>query len=88
MDDSANVDVFDVIVIGGGPAGENIASRCTDCGASIAVVEAELLGGECSYWACIPSKVLLRPGEALEDDEEGRDEEDRDSRRGDHSARP
>ncbi|MDQ1432379.1 MAG: hypothetical protein QOF40_2981 [Actinomycetota bacterium] len=65
MDDSANVDVFDVIVIGGGPAGENIASRCTDCGASIAVVEAELLGGECSYWACIPSKALLRPGEAL-----------------------
>jgi dihydrolipoamide dehydrogenase len=65
MDDSANVDVFDVIVIGGGPAGENIASRCNDCGASIAVVEAELLGGECSYWACIPSKVLLRPGEAL-----------------------
>lgn len=56
---------FDVIVIGGGPAGENIAGRCTDCGASIAVIEAELLGGECSYWACIPSKVLLRPGEVL-----------------------
>ena len=56
---------FDVIVIGGGPAGENIAGRCTDCGASIAVVEAELLGGECSYWACIPSKALLRPGEVL-----------------------
>src|SRR4051812_21488048 len=56
---------FDVIVIGGGPAGENIAGRCVDCGASIAVVEAELLGGECSYWACIPSKTLLRPGEAL-----------------------
>lgn len=56
---------FDVIVIGGGPAGENIAGRCTDCGASIAVVESELLGGECSYWACMPSKTLLRPGEVL-----------------------
>ncbi len=56
---------FDVIVIGGGSAGENIAGRCHDCGASIAVVEAELLGGECSYWACIPSKTLLRPGEVL-----------------------
>ena len=40
-------------------------ARCIDCGATIAVVEAELLGGECSYWACIPSKALLRPGEAL-----------------------
>jgi dihydrolipoamide dehydrogenase len=56
---------FDVIVIGGGPAGENIAGRCTDCGSSIAVVESELLGGECSYWACMPSKALLRPGEVL-----------------------
>jgi dihydrolipoamide dehydrogenase len=59
------MDQFDVIVIGGGSAGENIAGRCTDCGASIAVVESELVGGECSYWACMPSKVLLRPGEAL-----------------------
>jgi dihydrolipoamide dehydrogenase len=56
---------FDVIVLGGGPAGENIAGRCTDCGATIAVVEAELLGGECSFWACMPSKALLRPGEVL-----------------------
>jgi dihydrolipoamide dehydrogenase len=61
----APVEQFDVIVIGGGPAGENIAGRCTDCGASIAVVESELLGGECSYWACMPSKTLLRPGEVL-----------------------
>src|SRR6476661_1655591 len=56
---------FDVIVIGGGSAGENIAGRCEDCGSSIAVIESDLVGGECSYWACIPSKVLLRPGEAL-----------------------
>ncbi len=56
---------FDVIVIGGGSAGENIAGRCIDCGSSIAVIESALVGGECSYWACIPSKVLLRPGEVL-----------------------
>src|SRR5947208_10892736 len=60
-----DVEHFDVIVIGAGAAGENIAGRCVDCGASIAVVEAELVGGECSYWACMPSKALLRPGEVL-----------------------
>ena len=54
---------FDVIVVGGGPAGENIVDgRCAD-GLTVAVVEAELVGGECSYWACMPSKALLRPGE-------------------------
>lgn len=56
---------FDVIVIGGGASGENIAGRCTECEETIAVVEEELLGGECSFWACMPSKALLRPGEVL-----------------------
>jgi pyruvate/2-oxoglutarate dehydrogenase complex dihydrolipoamide dehydrogenase (E3) component len=65
MADAQPVEQFDVVVIGGGPAGENVADRCDDCGASIAVVEAELLAGECSYWACMPSKALLRPGEVL-----------------------
>ncbi len=56
---------FDVVVIGAGPAGENAAGRCAGGGLSVAIVERELVGGECSYWGCIPSKVLLRPGEAL-----------------------
>ncbi|WP_407318474.1 NAD(P)/FAD-dependent oxidoreductase [Isoptericola halotolerans] len=53
---------YDVIVIGAGPVGENAAGRASATGLSVAVVEAELVGGECSYWACIPSKTLLRPG--------------------------
>lgn len=59
-------DTYDVIVIGGGPAGENVADLAGRTGLRVALVEAELVGGECSYWACMPSKALLRPGEVLD----------------------
>jgi dihydrolipoamide dehydrogenase len=57
---------YDVLVIGGGPAGENAADMAGRGDLRIALVEHELVGGECSYWACMPSKALLRPGDALE----------------------
>lgn len=60
-----NIREFDVIVIGAGTVGENVADRVVRGGLTCAIVEAELVGGECSYWACIPSKALLRPGTAL-----------------------
>jgi dihydrolipoamide dehydrogenase len=56
---------FDVIVVGGGPAGENAVGRCAAGGLSVALVEKELVGGECSYWGCIPSKTLVRPGDVI-----------------------
>jgi pyruvate/2-oxoglutarate dehydrogenase complex dihydrolipoamide dehydrogenase (E3) component len=55
---------FDVVVVGMGPGGEHAAYRLIAAGKKVAVVERELIGGECSYWACIPSKTLIRPPEA------------------------
>lgn len=58
---------FDVVVLGAGPVGQNAAERARSGGLRVAVVERELVGGECSYWACVPSKALLRPVLALAD---------------------
>ena len=56
---------FDVIVVGGGAIGENAAARAVAGGLSVAMVEAELIGGDCSYWACMPSKALIRTPQAV-----------------------
>ena len=58
---------FDVVCLGGGVAGEAIAGGLEGSGLSLAIVERELVGGECPYWGCIPSKTLLRSGETLEE---------------------
>lgn len=60
------METFDVIVIGAGAVGENAAASAAAHGLSVAIVESELVGGECSYWACMPSKALLRPGKVID----------------------
>ncbi|GAA2973506.1 MULTISPECIES: NAD(P)/FAD-dependent oxidoreductase [unclassified Kitasatospora] len=64
---TSTAEEYDVIVLGAGPTGENVADRTVAAGLSTVIVEAELVGGECSYWACMPSKALLRPVAALAD---------------------
>ena len=65
--DSTAEDTYDVIVLGAGPVGQNAAEHARGAGLTVAVVERELVGGECSYWACVPSKALLRPVIAVSD---------------------
>src|SRR3954454_579616 len=61
----AATEEYDVVVLGAGPVGENVADRVRAAGLSAVIVESELVGGDCSYWACVPSKALLRGPEVL-----------------------
>ncbi|MBQ1020268.1 NAD(P)/FAD-dependent oxidoreductase [Micromonospora sp. D93] len=63
----ADQNEYDVVVLGAGPVGQTVADRSRAAGLTVALVERELVGGECSYWACIPSKAMLRPVAALGD---------------------
>src|SRR3954468_6098229 len=63
---------FDVVCLGGGVAGEAIAAGLRDSGLTLAVVERELVGGECPYWGCVPSKTLLRSSETLSEAQRAR----------------
>lgn len=63
--DFAPLDTYDLVVIGAGAVGENVADRAVQGGLSVLIIESELVGGECSYWACMPSKALLRAASVL-----------------------
>jgi pyruvate/2-oxoglutarate dehydrogenase complex dihydrolipoamide dehydrogenase (E3) component len=65
MSSAGNNDRYDTVILGAGPGGRGVANVLAQAGQRVAMIEAELVGGECPYWACIPSKTLLRPGEAL-----------------------
>src|SRR2546421_10437667 len=65
MNEASTGHAYDVVVIGAGPTGENVAGRAARAGLRAVVVEAELVGGECSYWAFMPSKALLGPPAAV-----------------------
>jgi len=65
MTNTSQDSTFDVVIIGAGPVGENVADRVVQGGLSAAIVERELVGGECSYWACMPTKALLRDAAAV-----------------------